>query len=188
MSRSIVVLALVLGLAGCAAWTLVQTERQTLAGRYTVAPQIQRSRIRHSDAELWTVDGLALQALRFFDAIEDGEPLFDPGSQSDDKLPVFRRNMSATEVQEFLVHSVQRSGGARVEASGLRPWKLGRVSGFRFELDFLNESGLEMQGVVAGAVDDGRLYLIAYTGTRAHYFPKYLPAVERILESVDTAI
>jgi hypothetical protein len=175
-------------LAGCAAWTLVDTQRQTVAGRYSVAPQIQWSRIEQGGVEQWTVDGVALQAVRFFDPLEDGSALLSRPTESDDKLPVFRSGMTPTEVQELVVHTVERSGGARVNASGLRPWRFGGLSGFRFELEFVNEAGLEMRAIFVGALDGERLLIVAYSGTRAHYYPKYLPVVERLLESIDTTI
>ena len=187
MRNWILVVVIAVTLSGCAAWTLVEGERQHVAGRYWVAPQIAWSRFKQGDVEVWTVDGAPLQALRFFDALDDDEPLFRSPVQSDDKLPRFRSNMTATEVQEFVVHSVERSGGAQVKASGLRPWSFGALQGFRFELEFRNEGGLEMQGVLVGVVDGEKLFLIAYTGTRAHYYPKYLPAVERLLASISTS-
>lgn len=183
MRTWIALLAAAALLTGCATWTLVDGgARQDVAGGYSVEPQVAWSRIRQGGVELWTVDGPALQALRFFEPIGDGDPLF--AAQGSDELPVFSSHMTASEIQEFVVHSTQRGGGARVAARELRPWRLGSLEGFRFELDFLNESGLEMTGIVAGAVAGEKLYLIAYTGARAHYFPKYATHVERLLASV----
>ena len=183
------VLLLPVLLSGCAAWTLVDTHRQTIAGRYSVSPQIRWSQLAQNNMELWTVDGPALQALRFFRPVDDGEPLFSPpaGAGADD-MPAFRSSMTPTEIQELVVHSIERSGAARVRASGIRPWLFGELQGFRFDLEFLNSTGLEMRGLLSGVVDDGQLLLIAYTGTRVYYFPKYLPAVEGVLESIDTSV
>ncbi len=188
LARNILVGIAVLLLAGCAAWTLVDTQRQTVAGRYSVAPQIRWSRIKRDDVELWTVDGAALQAVRFFDPLDDGRALFSGSAEPDDKLPTFRSGMTPTEVQELVVHTVERSGGAKVRASGLRPWRFGGLPGFRFEIEFLSDSGLEMRATIAGAVDGERLLLVTYSGTRAHYYPRYLPAVEQLLQSIDTTI
>jgi hypothetical protein len=187
-ARNLVPAVAAILLAGCAAWTLVDNQRHSVAGRYSVAAQIQWSRIKQGGVELWTVDGVALQAVRFFDPLEDGSALLSRPTESDDKLPVFRSGMTPTEVQELVVHTVERSGGANVRASGLRPWRFGGLAGFRFELEFLNDSGLEMRAIFAGALDGERLLLVAYSGTRAHYYPKYLPVVERLLESIDTAV
>ena len=172
-------------LSGCAAWTLVSAERQTVAGHYSVAPQIAWSRFKQGNVELWTVDGPGLQAVRFFDALDDGDVLF-PSSQAE-KLPGYSKAMTATEVEEFVVHSIERAGAGNVETGGLRPWRFGSLEGFRFELSFLDAGGLEMNGMVAGAADGGKLYLILYTGARAHYFPKYQRQVERVLDSIQVA-
>ena len=182
MARCIAVCLLALALAGCAAWTLVGTERQRVADSYTVAPQVQWSRFKQGNAELWTVDGPALQALRFFEPIDDGDSLFSRAG--DDKLPSYRAAMSETEIQEFIVHSFERAGAAQVETMGLRPWRAGALSGFRFEMSFLSNNGLEMLGTVAGAVHGQKLLLITYTGTRVHYFPRWQEVVDRVLASI----
>lgn len=170
----------------CSAITLVDMQTQTIANSYTVNPQRSWSRLRDSNAELWTVDGFALQALRFPDPIEDGGRLFTSNSQQ--KMPAFRKAMMASEVQEFVVDSLVRAGAQDAKASGLRPVRFGSLDGFRFDLAMLSANGLEMSGVVNGAVGDGKLYLIIYTGTRSHYFARYQPQVERLFESIQLKI
>jgi hypothetical protein len=58
------------------------------------------------------------------------------------------------------------------------------ADGFRFDLIYLQRTGLEAQGLVAGAVLKDKLYLILYTGARAHDFPRYRDHVERMIQSV----
>ena len=182
MRRLVIMVLMSALLSGCAAWTLVGGERQRVAGHYSVAPQIAWSRFKQGNVELWTVDGPALQAVRFFDGLEDGDTLI--ASPQTEKLPTYANSMTPTEVEEFVVHSIERAGAANVDASNLRPWRFGSRDGFRFDLSFVDAGGLEMSGLVAGAADGGKLYLIMYTGTRAHYFPKYARQVERVLESI----
>jgi hypothetical protein len=183
MSRWLIPVVLSMLLSGCAAWTLVEGERRSVAGHYTVAPQISWSRLRQGNVEVWTVDGPALQAIRFFDGLADGDELFP--SPAAEKLPAYSSSMTPTEIEEFVVHSAQRAGAARVDASNLRPWRFGGRDGFRFDLAFVDAGGLEMNGLVAGVVDGGKLYLIVYSGARAHYYPKYVQQVERVLGSIE---
>ena len=182
MSRWLIPVVLSALLSGCAAWALVEAERQSVAGHYTVAPQRTWSRLRQGNVELWTVDGPALQAIRFFDGLADGDELFP--SPAAEKLPAYSSSMTPTEIEEFVVHSAQRAGAANVDASNLRPWRFGNREGFRFDLAFLDAGGLEINGLVAGVVDDGKLYLIMYTGARAHYYPRFVEQVERVLSSI----
>lgn len=172
-------------IAGCAMFTLIEPGRQKVAGYYTVESQIPWSRMQRGRIELWTVDGPGLQALRFFDAVGDGESLVDATS-GQKTLPKFSKGMTPNEVQELLVDTVVAMGGASVKATGLRPFRFGALPGFRFDLAFIDKNGLELQGLAAGAIKGDRLYLILYTGARLHYFPRYRDAVERILASVQT--
>ena len=163
-SRNLICLVALL-LSGCAYYTLVDTERQKMSDIYSVDPQINWSRSKETTVEIWTVDGPLLQAIRFFDGIADGDGLF-PSTDPNKKFPLFRADMAATEIQELVVDTIANMGGGNVQASNLRPFKFGALPGFRFEVEFLSDEGLELEGLVAGATHKERLYLIVYSDTR----------------------
>ena len=48
----------------------------------------------------------------------------------------------------------------------------------------LSPSGLERSGLVTGAVLNDKLYLVSYTGTRAHYFERYRAPVEQLFSTL----
>ena len=175
-------------LGGCNTYTLVEKERIKVSDAFTVDPQINWSRLREGHIELWTVDGHYLQALRFLDGVGDGQSLLETFVGQNPEMPPFRKDMRATEVQELVVDTLTKMGGGNVESSTLDPINFGSEPGFRFELSFLTEDGLEMDGLAAGAVIDEKLYLILYTGARQFYFQKYHSHVERVIGSVQTAI
>ena len=75
--------------------------------------------------------------------------------------------------------------GTGAQTIHLRPFKFGNHPGFRFELSFLSQEGLEYEGFVVGTIKDDKLYLICYTGTRQYYYPKYKESVEQIIASID---
>ena len=185
LGRLLLVTAALL-LAGCATYTLVPAvERQTIAGFYSVDPQVSWSRVSAGERELWTVDGPRLQTLMFTGAMQEGDTLYEV--QGDEAGPRVRAGMNANEVQEFVVASIAAAGIVDVAAAGLRPFDFAGLRGFRFELDMRTPDGLQMDGIVAGAVDGEDLYLIVYTGTRAHHFRKLEPAVEALLASLQPA-
>jgi hypothetical protein len=93
--------------------------------------------------------------------------------------------MSETEVVDAIVDAVTLSGAQQVEARNLRPANFGSADGFRFELAFLNSDGLKKDGAVVGTIVDQSLYLIVYTGTRIHYYPKYVREFEKIVSSIN---
>lgn len=158
-------------------------------GSYRVTPRIEWNRPTTTFNEIWTVDGYALQSLRFHE-VPDGQALFVQRNAfgrplpPDEKTPVFRKTMLPNEIQEFLVATLAADGWANVKPSGLAPAKFGGLPGFRFSFAMKSADGLEYDGLAFGAVDGDKLNLITYTGTRLHYFPKYKGEAEKIFLSV----
>lgn len=167
-----------------------------MGGGYSVEPQTAWNRSIQGKIEIWTIDGPALAAVHFFNGIGDGQNLFPFYGKSTRKakLPKFNKNMTANEVQEFIVDSMmapyQRGLvgpnmiGTGVQTAHLRPFKFGSNPGFRFELSFLSEEGLEYEGFVVGTIKADKLYLICYSGTREYYYPKYKETAEQIIASI----
>jgi len=187
MKRLIAAITLAGALSACGgAYTLVEPKPIKVAEYYTVDPQIAWSRTEQNGMEVWTVDGPLLSAVRFFDGREDGESIFEPGP--DKEMPEFDKDMTAFEVQELLVDTMAVAGATAVEAKNLRPWEFGSVPGFRFELGYLNQEGLEYDAIVVGAIADETLYLVVYEGTRLYYFPKYRGYFEDIVASIRMAV
>jgi len=174
--------ALALLLTGCSTYSLVEPRRTAIGDLYTVEPQIAWSAVRMGKMEIWTVDGPSLQELAFIKGLRDGEPLVE--GKARDKRPQFKKNMTASDLMEFVVDSVSMMGGQQIAAKNLRPIPFGNVPGFRFDLSFSTQEGLEKDAVVAGAIVKDRLYLIHYSGTRAYYYPKYQAHVEQIIDSI----
>lgn len=193
----IILLAIVFFLSACMHYSRVEPSQKGMAGGiYSVEPQIVWNRMRQGNIEIWTVDGPSLAAVHFFNGISDGENLYRYFGKAirKEKLPKFNKNMIASEVQEFVVDSMSAPYsktlvgpnmlGTNVQTFNLRPFKFGSHPGFRFELSFLSEEGLEYEGFVAGVIIDDRLYLICYSGTREYYFPKYKETAEQIIASI----
>jgi hypothetical protein len=206
MKRKILIFILILTVAGCAHYTLIQPVRHPIGSLYTVKSQIAWSKAMEGKIELWTVDGPLLEAIRFINGLEDGDNiLLIKGKKSN--LPHFRAHMTPSEVLEFFVGSVKsiaggveaehlakgvvppgiRSAGinaSTVQATNLRPARFGTLSGYRFDLSFRSKEGLERKGIVIGTIHEKCLYLIIYTGAKEYYYPKYKEEVERIISSI----
>ena len=171
--------ALLLG--ACSAYSVIDAGQYRVSEVFSVDPQISWSRYRIGHVDTWSVDGYRLHTLRFLDGVEDGQNLMDI---KDDDLPVFDSSMTATEVQELVVDTLSNLGAVNVEGSGLDPIDFGSVPGFRFNVAFLTEDGLEMEGIAGGTIFEAKLYLILYTAARQHYFPSYRDHVLQIIDSV----
>ena len=184
MNKAFAIFATLILLGGCAAYTLVEAKRQKIGSAYSVQTSIQWSKLTADNLEVWTVDGPDLELIRFYRDLADGDRLLK--APDDKKLPTYKPAMSASEVMEFVVDTFARSDASNVTATGLRPARFGAASGFRFDFSFASSEGLWFDGMAAGAIVDGKLHLIIYSGTRQYYFPKYKDEVERIMGSVET--
>lgn len=186
MQRFVRALAGLFFLAGCAGGPVVGPGQAWIDGVYRVDPQIRWSRFSQRNVEIWTVDGLPLQAIYFIHGIKKDAPLLgSPAPEAQKSRPRFSPEMTPNEIMEFVVDSLARAGYAQLQAHNLRPERFGRASGFRFELTFLFRDGLEGQGLVVGAVIAERLQLIVYLGTREYYYPKHIGDVEKIVQSIE---
>jgi hypothetical protein len=182
MLQRLSLLLAIVSLAACTTYGSVGVERRTIAGLYSVAPQIEWNRHADGDLEVWTVDGPLLNSLQFTSAIEDGDRLYRVEDR--EEVPRFRSTMSEGEVMEFVVDSFAAAGAQKVEATGLVPAQFGSRPGFRFDLSFQSGDGLDKLGTVIGMLIDGKLYLILYTGAAQHYYPKHKPTVEALFASI----
>jgi|GEM_PF-1146609 len=193
-------------ISGCAHYSLAPSEGRPIGDLYSVESRIAWSRADEGGIELWTIDGPLLEALRFI-SVKDGDPLIQT-TDKDARVPRFRAHMTPSEVTEFFVASLRtisagidthqlskgmvdvrriREGGidaSSIHVRNLRPASFGRLPGFRFDFDFLSKEGLEREGIALGAIHDGRLLLMVYTGTREYYFEKHRAEVEGVFSSV----
>ena len=190
----ILVLLLVAMLAGCASYSLVKPERQTLGATLSVEPGMEWNRVPLVDVEgnieIWTLDGPVLNRLIFFEGVGDDEPLFKPRSgfggsaNREENPPVFRSTMNPFEVQELVQATVARNFQTTiVECRNLKPFQFGGGPGFRFDTRFTGRDEVERKGVFVATVRGGKLYGIWFLGTGSHYFDRYLPEFNRLIDS-----
>lgn len=185
---SIMIIVLAAALAGCGTLSVSGKERVKIGSAYSVEPQIEWNRAGEGNREIWTADGLTLQAIHFVKGVRKGGVLIANGrGQDTEDWPHFDPQMTPTEVEEFVVDSLSRLGLMQLQPHNLRPQAFGKAQGFRFDFDFLYSSGLEGQGLVVGAVIGNKLQLILYVGARQHYYPAYLDKVEAIIRSIQPA-
>ena len=181
---------LVLGLllAGCGGGqALVEPAAPVaLSGTVKLRPQIAWSRSEDGPIETWTVDGENLNALVFVKGATNGDTLLPSEALGDrlGELPAYDREMTRLEVHDLYVATLSKLGYSRIATREVRPWSLGGRPGFRFEFSHQAEDGLRREGLAAGLVAAGRLWLITYTAPEVHYFQKYKPQVEALLSSI----
>ncbi len=168
--------------SGCVQITQIDPQNRLIGDVYSIDPQITWSAMEKGKNEIWTIDGINLQAVRFVKGLEEGDTLFEP--EQGQELPKFQKDMRAHGVMDFIVDSLSATGLKQIQTRNLRPIKFGTVPGYRFDFMFLTKDGLEMNGFVIGAMIEERLHLIFYYDARQYYFAKHARHVEKLLESI----
>lgn len=179
-----IAVALALLLTGCTMFTLVENKPVTIGEQMVVDPGTRWNKATNFPHEAWTMDGPSLDMLVFW-VVEDGKPLMEPRNdgQKDKRPPVFKSGMSEVEVMEFAEASLSHLHDSPAKARNLRPQDVGGVQGFRFSYEVTAKDEVERDGEAIGAIRNGKLYLMTYTGTRLHHFAKTLPQAEKAMLS-----
>ena len=177
-------------LAGCASYTLIKPERQTVGDVISVQPGVEWNKLGMHEyqgkIEVWTLDGPMLNTLMFFTGVPDGEPLFTVRTQTaqQEKPPVFRATMNAIEIQELLEATAARYFQTTiVEGRALKPTPLANGQGFRFETRIVGRDEVERDGVFVGTIRNQKLYGAWFQGAKLHYYARYLPEFDNLVAS-----
>ncbi len=115
-------------LAGCTYYSLVPRGKTEIGGTYSVNSEILWSKATEGNSEVWTVDGLSLQELRFVNGLTDGDKLFQNKKQG--KMPKYKSDMSFLEIMEFIETSATAVGVVGILSRDFRPYKFGSLDGF----------------------------------------------------------
>ena len=180
--RVVLLIAIGVGSSACVAWSKVPAKETKLGGGLVVQPENEWSAMKFGAAQTWTVHGPAIEAITVVSGLKDGKPIGRPANYKD-KMPVFHSSMAASEVAEMMVETLLRQGYGKVELLGVRPETFAGSAGFRFDLDLASGNGLASSGFGAGAIANGKLYLIVYRAPKLHYFEQWKPAVEKLIAS-----
>lgn len=189
------VLLLPLALSACAHYTLVDPGPNGVPIKtgLEVYPHMRWSKVAMTPnidglfndnsgrTEIWTVDGEHLDSLMFFAAVPDGQPLLMLAGNSGTPPP-FRSQMTPNEIMDLFTSTFSTATNSAVmQSRDLRPAKFGNADGFRFEVDFTLKDDVDRELSAVGTVKDGRLYLVAFQGTKLYHYGKYLPDFEQIV-------
>jgi hypothetical protein len=187
IARTIGVIGLCLALCGCVSFQAVEGGMSVNVGNdVTVDPQVAWANPSGAgiSTTVWTIDGFGLNELRFLTGIKPGDPLLQVSGVARAEIGVYATSMLPNDVMDLLTSTLGKAGFQQIRAERLRPAQFGTVTGFRFELDYLNKNGLRLKAMVLAAQRGGNLDLIMFNAPAEYYFDRYAPTVEQIFASV----
>jgi len=194
IARIVGVIALCLALGGCAGGaagfrTVEAGMTVNVGNNVTVDPQIVWANPFGPgiSTTVWTIDGFGLNDLRFLMGIKPGNPLTRIAGVEPTEVGSYSATMLPNDVMDLLATTLGKAGFQQIRTDRLRPAQFGAVQGFRFDLDYLRKSGLQMKAMVLGAQRGETLDLIMFSAPAEYYFDRYAPTVEQVFASVRTA-
>jgi hypothetical protein len=154
----------------------------------TVDPQIAWTNVadtRDRDTvSVWTIDGLGLDELLFFSGVTAGAPLLRIPGVAQKDMVLYNTTMLPDDVMDMIASTLGKAGDQQLRTSALRPVPFGTVTGFRFDLAFTTEDGLQMKGMAFFAQRRKKLDVILFVAPSEYYYDQYAPTVEKIFSSV----
>lgn len=180
----IVSLSTALLLGGCAAVSVVSQGEVVVERRLVV--QADRpwnqfgSHLTH--VPTWTHEGITVDELKFYVGIKDGQVL--PAAPVKNTTPLtFRAKMSPQEVVALFQAMLTRDGSS-FQLDKIEPTTFLQSPGFRFDYSLIRKSDdVQLKGAAFGVVKNGELFVMTYSAPRLVFFPRYLPAFEKLASS-----
>jgi hypothetical protein len=176
--------------AACEPYKVVEPGTQPIGDGMTVSKtkpwvHILQPFAPNGPDQVWTLDGIGLNALLLYGGAKDGDILIKV--KGDDKVqpPKFTSTMEGLELQELIGTTVSRAlaGGIAVEMLSLAPASFMGAPGFETEFSYPTPNGLKMRGYASGANIGGELYLMIFVAPQMHYYEKDVAEVRAIAAS-----
>ena len=182
-------LSLIATPAMAALWNLVPASQPVAVAKsgLTVTPTSawNRWKLRPSKkGEIWTQDGVSLNALTFSAGIMAGEPLYKERNKKDLPLPKFDPRMTAPEiVQMFEATNRILLKTSLFEVDNVEPARLAGHDGVRFSYHYVvQDEEVRRKGEARAAIIGGKLYLIDYAAPAIHYFDTGIAEARAIMD------
>lgn len=133
-------------------------------------------------SQVWTLNGEGLDRVVLIGGARDGESIVRQKARASAQVPVFRANMAAQDVVSIIESYYRIGAGAQdFRPHGLAPQVFAGRPGFGFEYDYTLADSVRRKGRAAGAIADGRLYLVLFDAAATHYFAAASPGVARLV-------
>ena len=181
-------LSLALLLAACAApVTRVEVGEATVGKRLAVKVDAAWNQFGGGltgGVPTWTMEGITVDALRFYTDIKDGQT-FGPANPPKGRQPlIFKASMQPADIVAMF-QSLQTQDGSSFVLDKLEPAQFLGGQGFRFEYSTVRKvDEVPLKGVAYGRVRDGELFLVSYSAPRMAFFPRYQSRAEGLIRSI----
>lgn len=158
-------------------------------GAFSANPQTRWNRLQQRDGkyqEVWTIDGDRLNRVVFYGGVPVGEPLLKERDKKRDPLPNVSGNMLLPDIPLLLERTYRTKYGIAIMSIGRQePATLDGRPAIAFDYTFIDpEYEVETKGEAVAALDDGRLYLLAFEAPAVYYFDRDIEKFRDLVKTV----
>jgi hypothetical protein len=131
--------------------------------------------------ESWTLNGPLLETVSFISGLPDGKSLLRQRRKADAQVPLFRADMTPSDLVSMIESSYRVGGIAVFNVDSVDPASFLGGSGIRIRYHYSPGDGIGKQGSCVLRVVDKKLYLMKLEGVNSHYFEKAQPEFDRMV-------
>ncbi|MEE4211281.1 MAG: hypothetical protein V2I43_18685 [Parvularcula sp.] len=158
-------------------------------GAFSATPQTRWNRLQQRDGkyqEVWTIDGDRLNRMVFYGGVPVGEPLLKERDKKRDPLPDVTGNMLLPDIPLLLERTYRTKYGIAIMSIGRQePATLDGRTAIAFDYTFIDpEYEVETKGEAIAALENGRLYLVAFEAPAVYYFNRDIQKFRDLLKTV----
>ena len=180
-----------LALSGCmASYSLVPAAEESLVGgdALVVKPSgawnaLPMNADQSKWDETWTKNGPLLDTLAFVGGLPDGKSLLKQKKKDDQKVPVFRADMTPQDLVSMMEASYRVRGITVFDVESVDPADFLGGKGLRVGYRYAPNDGIAKKGVCVARIVDKKLYAIKLEGVSSHYFDAALPEFDQVVAS-----
>ncbi len=193
--KKLISLLLIGLLAACASVVKVEGEQvvnQRMSVRLTDAWNKVNVPGSKQPYEIWTQEGLALDQLRLWAAVQPGQSLMTPVSsagsgQKAPRAPTYTAGMAPDQLVN-LFEVMYSADGSIVSMDRMDPVVFAGEKGVRFEFSVTRKSDdVQLRGVGWVAVRKNELYAASFVAPRLSFYQRLAPKAERVVQSARIA-
>jgi hypothetical protein len=192
VSKFLGALIVTLVFTGCAQVSQVASGDVVVRNKMTVTIDQPWNKFERSPAgdnhPTWTVDGVTVDALKFYVALSDGDLIAaTPNEPKGQKALAFKSAMNQQEILS-LFEGLYSRGGSTFTLDRVAPHTFMGKNGFKATWTGVRKTdNVRLSGVIWATVHNGQLYALTYTAPTLAFFAKNQGAVEKIVASARLA-
>jgi hypothetical protein len=158
-------------------------------GVFSATPESRWNRLQQRDGkfqEVWTIDGDRLNRVVFYGGVPVGKPLVKERDKKRDPLPAVTSNMLLPDIPLLLERTYRTKYGIAIMSIGRQePATLDGRPAIAFDYTYIDpEYEVETKGEAIAALDDGKLYLVAFEAPAVYFFDRDIEKFRDLVKTV----